>query len=144
MIKEIKKVWNQEATSKEKWLLFLKVLSIIFSSGFILFVAFCVLFLLFISAEKKYQDDQMANQCQDLSGIVVDTDITSSKDMEENAKSIYNFLIGTAKATPEAACGILGVWQFESQLNPSAINPSSGATGVAQWLGTRHSIYRYQ
>ncbi|MFP9075857.1 phage tail tip lysozyme, partial [Enterococcus faecalis] len=27
--------------------------------------------------------------------------------------------------------------QFESQLNPSAVNPSSGATGIAQWLGPR-------
>lgn len=140
MIKEIKKIWNKEATAKDKWLLFLKTIGTIFCAGFVGLFIFISIFLIFVGAEKKHRDDlaqQNAEMCQTASDLVVDTNITSSKSMEKNAKSIFNFLVGTAKATPEAACGILGVWQFESQLNPSAINASSGATGVAQWLGAR-------
>ncbi|WPC19273.1 phage tail tip lysozyme [Pediococcus inopinatus] len=61
--------------------------------------------------------------------------VTTSKDMTKNAKSIYSFMRSKG-ATPQAASGILGVWQFESGLSTTAHNPS-GATGLAQWLGGR-------
>ncbi|HFC9437205.1 TPA: phage tail tip lysozyme, partial [Enterococcus hirae] len=61
----------------------------------------------------------------------------SDRGTEENAKAIYRFLRNNFQATPEGACGVLGCLQFESQLNPKAENPSSGAYGIAQWLGGR-------
>ena len=60
-----------------------------------------------------------------------------SKDMEQNAKNIYAHWKQKYNATPQASAGILGVLELESRLNPSAVNSSSGATGLAQWLGGR-------
>ena len=37
----------------------------------------------------------------------------------------------------ELAAGIVGSLQQESNLSPTAINPSSKAYGIAQWLGSR-------
>ena len=39
--------------------------------------------------------------------------------------------------TPECACAIIGNIQQESSLNPTAVNASSGATGLCQWLHDR-------
>lgn len=39
--------------------------------------------------------------------------------------------------TPEQTAGILGNFFQESSMNPKAENPSSGAYGLAQWLGSR-------
>lgn len=41
--------------------------------------------------------------------------------------------------TPAQAQGIAAGLYAESGLNPSAVNPTSGATGIAQWLGSRLS-----
>ena len=60
-----------------------------------------------------------------------------SKSMTENAKNIYAHWKQKYGATPQAAAGILGVLQLESRLDPKSINSSSGATGLAQWLGGR-------
>lgn len=68
------------------------------------------------------------------------TNIITTADTEKNAKTIYQFLRTNkdTKATPQAAAGILGVWQFESSLNPSVRNTGgSGATGLAQWMAGR-------
>lgn len=43
------------------------------------------------------------------------------------------------KATDEGICAILGNWWSESRFDPTAVNPSSGASGLGQWLGTRFS-----
>ncbi|MFW6816051.1 phage tail tip lysozyme [Lactiplantibacillus plantarum] len=59
------------------------------------------------------------------------------KGMEENAKNIAKHWKQKYGATPQAAAGILGVLQLESRLDPKSINSSSGATGLAQWLGGR-------
>ena len=48
----------------------------------------------------------------------------------------YDFFIGQG-ASPSAAAGISSGLFAESQLNPSNINPSSGAYGIGQWLGGR-------
>lgn len=69
------------------------------------------------------------------------SNVVTSADMNKNAKTIYQFLRTNkdVKATPQAAAGILGVWQFESQLNPSVKNTGgSGATGLAQWMSNRY------
>ena len=60
-----------------------------------------------------------------------------SKSMTENAKNIYAHWKQKYGATPQAAAGILGVLQLESRLDPKSVNSSSGATGLAQWLGGR-------
>ena len=39
--------------------------------------------------------------------------------------------------TPECACAIIGNIQQESGLKPTAVNSSSGATGLCQWLSGR-------
>ncbi|WP_242805923.1 phage tail tip lysozyme [Lactiplantibacillus pentosus] len=57
--------------------------------------------------------------------------------MEENAKNIAKHWKQKYGATPQAAAGILGVLQLESRLDPKSVNSSSGATGLAQWLGGR-------
>lgn len=64
------------------------------------------------------------------------TNIASSADKNKNAKAIYGYLRTKLHATPQAAAGLMGVWDFESGFDPKAHNPS-GATGIAQWLGTR-------
>ena len=60
-----------------------------------------------------------------------------SKDTTTNAKNIYAHWKQKYGATPQAAAGILGVLQLESRLDPKSVNSSSGATGLAQWLGGR-------
>lgn len=60
-----------------------------------------------------------------------------SKDTTTNAKNIYAHWKQKYGATPQAAAGILGVLQLESRLDPKSVNSSSGATGLAQWLGDR-------
>ncbi|MDT2525140.1 phage tail tip lysozyme [Enterococcus raffinosus] len=59
------------------------------------------------------------------------------KGMEANAKSLYDTFIKEEQATPQGGAGALGALEFESRLNPKAENPSSGAYGIAQWLGSR-------
>lgn len=41
---------------------------------------------------------------------------------------------------PVQVSAIIGALLQESQLNPNAVNPSSGAYGLAQWLGTRKTL----
>lgn len=55
-----------------------------------------------------------------------------------NAATIASFLSGKGLSAAGVA-GVLGGLQAESGLNPSARNASSGATGIAQWLGSRLS-----
>jgi len=42
-------------------------------------------------------------------------------------------------ATNAGIAAVLGNWEFESGLNPGAINPGGGASGLGQWLGGRKS-----
>ena len=60
-----------------------------------------------------------------------------NKGMTKNAKNIYAHWKQKYGATPQAAAGILGVLQLESRLDPNSVNSSSGAMGLAQWLGNR-------
>lgn len=59
----------------------------------------------------------------------------------------YNDIVGyfTRKGyAPEHAAGIAGNLAQESALNPSIVNKSSGAFGLAQWLGSRkRELARY-
>lgn len=73
--------------------------------------------------------------CSPVGGELIGSDI---------AEQVYNFLItenfeinDSKPLNPAQAAGILGNLQAESSMNPAAINPSSGASGLAQWLGSR-------
>jgi len=44
--------------------------------------------------------------------------------------------------TPEQAAGITGSFTQESGLDPSARNPTSGAYGIGQWLGSRVADFK--
>lgn len=78
--------------------------------------------------------DPNAAACSPVSGLV-GSDV---------AEQVYNFLISesfaindNAPLTPAQASGILGNFQMESSMDPTAVNPSSRASGLAQWLGSR-------
>lgn len=81
-------------------------------------------------------DDE--ESCQETpSAISIEIDNAGS---EENAEAIYNFLVSDPdlKATPQGAAGPMGCMDFESGgFDPAIENPSSGAYGLAQWLGSR-------
>ena len=64
--------------------------------------------------------------------------LTLNEGSPENAKRAYNFFINKG-LKPHQAAGIVGSLSGESgeNLNPSAINSTSGAFGTAQWLGSR-------
>lgn len=77
--------------------------------------------------EENCGDDTTSSQVTNL----------DDKGMEGNAKNIAKHWKQKYGATPQAAAGILGVLQLESRLDPKSVNSSSGATGLAQWLGGR-------
>lgn len=61
-----------------------------------------------------------------------------NKGTEENAAQVFKFFREHLGATPEGAAGPMGCMDFESGgFNPAIENPSSGAYGLAQWLGSR-------
>ena len=53
------------------------------------------------------------------------------------AEEIVNYLINSKGYAPHIAAGIAGNLEQESSLDPTNINPKSGAMGLAQWLGSR-------
>jgi hypothetical protein len=59
--------------------------------------------------------------------------------MPSNVKIAYDYLRRKEHLTPAQAAGVIGSMQGESgkNLNPAAVNPNGGATGIAQWLGGR-------
>lgn len=59
-------------------------------------------------------------------------------DIRKRARILYAAMRRMdSKATRNGIAAILGNWEFESGLNPTATNPSGGATGLGQWLGGR-------
>ena len=65
------------------------------------------------------------------------TSVSKAKqDLQGNKKKAMNFFISKGLNDYQAA-GIVGNLLGESNLNHSAINKSSGAYGLAQWLGDR-------
>ena len=52
------------------------------------------------------------------------------------ADSVNNFFMSKG-FTLESACGIMGNLEKESSMSPTTVNSSSGASGIAQWLGGR-------
>jgi murein DD-endopeptidase MepM/ murein hydrolase activator NlpD len=56
-----------------------------------------------------------------------------------NVEKAFNFFAGEKKLSPAVAAGIVGSMMSESgeKLDTNAVNPSSRAYGIAQWLGGR-------
>lgn len=49
-----------------------------------------------------------------------------------------NYLVSAGGLTPVGAAGLVARWAYvEAGAGPTAINPYSGAFGIAQWLGVR-------
>ena len=68
---------------------------------------------------------------------------TTMQSENEVANTCYQTFISLG-CTPECACGIIGNIQQESGLRPTAVNASSGATGLCQWLYDRlDGLYAY-
>src|SRR3989344_1203279 len=63
----------------------------------------------------------------------------ASADGNNNVEIAFNFLVNEGKFSPELAAAFVGNFRQEagSQMTTIAENPSSGATGIAQWLGGR-------
>ena len=61
---------------------------------------------------------------------------TTKQDLKGNKKKAMKFFYSKG-FSPHQAAGIVGNFIGESNLDPNAVNPSSGAFGLAQWLGSR-------
>ena len=60
----------------------------------------------------------------------------------ENAKEVYEYILSLPGSNPAIAAGWTGVFMKESGLDHNAVNKSSGASGIAQLLGTRRTEYK--
>jgi hypothetical protein len=81
----------------------------------------------------------MAN-CGDGINIPEKTISISNNEKKANRKKIMDFLVnksGIPNMTKERAAGFCGNIYGESSYNPNAVNPSSKAYGICQWLGDR-------
>lgn len=66
-----------------------------------------------------------------------DSEGGSASDVEGKGKEkIYKFLKGKGLSDNQVSA-VMGNLQQESQLDPKAVNSSSGAFGIAQWMGSR-------
>ena len=63
--------------------------------------------------------------------------ISLSNDEYQRGLHIYEYLKSNTKWNDAAICGVLAHLYQESRYLPTATNKSSGAYGIAQWLGTR-------
>lgn len=68
-------------------------------------------------------------------------DAPESVDGFKNAKEVYEYILSLPGSNPAIAAGWTGVFMKESGLNHNAINKSSGASGIAQLLGSRRNEY---
>ena len=100
--------------------------------GLLFFGVVCL--IVFMAGGNKMMKSQ--DNCQSEAQMTSTVNIQNSADMAKNAQNIYTELVKNG-CSPEGACALLGCWQLESNLNPKAVNSSSGATGIAQWLGPR-------
>ena len=68
-------------------------------------------------------------------------DAPDSADGFKNAKDVYEYILSLPGSNPAIAAGWTGVFMKESGLNHNAINKDSGASGIAQLLGSRRNEY---
>lgn len=63
-------------------------------------------------------------------------DATTTLTGNDNYQKAFNFFVGKGLTDVQAAA-IIGNLMQESHVNPNDVNPTSGAYGIAQWLGGR-------
>lgn len=93
---------------------------------------------------KVTEDQAKALAKQIKSGKIKQTGTVSSSTSSSSGKAsgnsteanIWNFFKGKG-LSDSASAGIMGNLKLESGLSTTAVNKSSGATGIAQWLGGR-------
>ena len=68
-------------------------------------------------------------------------DASGSVNGFKNAKEVYEYILSLPGSNPAIAAGWTGVFMKESGLNHNAINKDSGASGIAQLLGSRRNEY---
>jgi TP901 family phage tail tape measure protein len=105
---------------------------------------------LYLLTQKKELLEDQAKSLNDQinSGNIIQTGLITSSSVPattssystasggSSAEKIWNFFKSKGFSDSIAA-GIMGNLQLESGLNPNALNASSGAFGLAQWLGGR-------
>lgn len=69
-------------------------------------------------------------------------DADSSVKGFSNAKDVYEHILTLPGSNPAIAAGWTGVFMKESGLDHNAVNKSSGASGIAQLLGSRRNEYK--
>lgn len=105
-----------------------------------------------LEAQIKLEKQKLALQQQQAKAL--ESQIKSGKiqqtgTVSTSSKSSYSSGSGTQSTiwnffkskgfSDSIVAGIMGNLKMESNFNPSAVNPSSGAYGIAQWLGSRKS-----
>lgn len=65
----------------------------------------------------------------------------TNEQSRENAKLAMKMLMDELGLTDVQAAGLVGGFLRESNMNPGAVNPNRGATGIAQWLGVRKRAF---
>ncbi|MGM0020250.1 hypothetical protein IGK80_001129 [Enterococcus sp. DIV0609] len=103
----------------------------------LLVLVFSFLFLIVLGSS-SVSENQRAIDCEVISDVQV---VAVNKDMTENAKQIYsNLKKAFPQLTAQAMAGILGNFQQESGIMPTAVerpnDPLSGH-GIAQWTAGR-------
>lgn len=71
-------------------------------------------------------------------GETISNGFTLAGDVSARIKSLAKALKGLDhNATKNGISAIVGNWLLESTLDPKAVNPDGGASGLGQWLGSR-------
>lgn len=71
-------------------------------------------------------------------GETISSGFTLAGDVGARIKSLAKALKGLDhNATKNGISAIVGNWLLESTLDPKAVNPDGGASGLGQWLGSR-------
>lgn len=68
-----------------------------------------------------------------------DTGSQTLLDGKNNKEKIWNYLVQEMDLTDVQAAGVMGNIQQESNFNPTAVNPDSGAYGIVQWYAGRET-----
>ena len=120
----------------KKWITGLVIGFITSAFGVIAIIG--LVFSLIVAGSSSNSTEDCENYSESMGSIA---DIQTSEKMEENDKAIFDFMKQRfPEATDEGICGMLGNFQQESTLNPSAVErpgDDSSGHGIAQWTAGR-------
>lgn len=85
---------------------------------------------------QEYDYNKMMNDMSKTHSESIQENYNIRQDLQGNKKRALDFFQSKGLSSYQAA-GIIGNLMGESKLNPEAINPTSKAYGIAQWLGDR-------